>query len=212
MIHLVMKDFYVNRKYLLLISMLVCFILILSGPSSSVAIFAGGFASYSMLIRSCFYDDKDKGDIFLRTLPIKKSVIVLSKYIFLLSMLIIVAVVSLLFSILINEDFRAYYMSFMFFVPIICFINAIYLPAFFKYGYEKATTYQTLLFLVMIFLPFGFEKIGSLMQMQDFNFLSSIISLITSSSIYTTFLVVCALSLALLAISYKFSLKLYLAR
>ncbi len=212
MIHLVMKDAYVNRKYLLLILILVCFILILSGPSSSVVLFAGGFASYSMLIRSCFYDDKDRGDIFLRTLPIKASTIVLSKYMFLLSMLIIVSGVSLLLSLLIKEDLRAYCMSFMFFIPIISFINAVYLPVFFKYGYEKATTCQTLLFLIMIFLPFGFEKIGSLMQVRDFNFLSSIISLITSSSIYTTFLAVCALSLVMLAISYKFSLKLYLAQ
>ncbi|NLU09698.1 MAG: ABC-2 transporter permease [Tepidanaerobacter acetatoxydans] len=214
--HLVIKDLYVNRKYMSFVLLFLAAILVLKGSSAPMVLFGVGITSYGVLIRSCYYDDKDRGDIFLRTLPIKASTIVLSKYILGISVLFIVVAICLLFAILSGQNLDIYFASFAFSILAISIVYAIYLPIFFKYGYVKAATSQSVLFIIIMGASFGFKELINITNFpvpvnQLHRFLTPLINFINeiSRSNIILLLTLSAVSLVILAVSAKLSIKFY---
>ena len=91
MFHLILKDFYISRKYLLLIILIAGFVSGTMFYDSKISgiVFPLVMICYGMLARSCYHDDKDRGDVFLRMMPIKPSTIVFSKYLFGLLLIVV---------------------------------------------------------------------------------------------------------------------------
>lgn len=159
MIHLVIKDFYVNRKYILFILLYLGFILYSKSNSVPAMVFGMGIVSYGMLTRSCFNDDKDRGNIFLRTLPIRASTIVLSKYMLGIFILLFATVIFALLALIDGSGMDMYYASIAASSLTMSFTYSIYLPVFFKYGYIQARTFQTAFFIGIMGLSFGFKPL-----------------------------------------------------
>lgn len=158
-LHLVIKDFYVNRKYFLLLLLVAGFIFFADKVSGAIIPII--MISYGMLSRSCYNDDKDRGDVFLRTLPIKPSHIVFSKYIFGLGV-VVIAFLPYVFMVLTGKlNLKSNADSFSLVIPLlsICFMYAVYLPVFFRYGYVKARTFQTVLYVGLVLASVGLSSL-----------------------------------------------------
>lgn len=158
MLHLVFKDFHVNRKYFLLI-IAVATIVFFTDQLSGVII-PMIMITYGMLSRSCYNDDMDRGDVFLRTLPIKPSSIVFSKYIFGICVVVLAllpyAILALLGSAKVKSNVDTMFMGISIFtISLMC---SVYLPVFFKYGYMKARTFQTVLYVGLALISVAFSS------------------------------------------------------
>jgi len=158
-IHLIAKDLYVNRKYIFFVLLYLFFILYGKGTSAPAVVFGMSVVSYGILTRSCFNDDKDRGDIFLRTLPIKASTIVLGKYALGLIILLFAIALFAILAIIGGHSLYRYYPSISASVFIVAFVYAIYLPVFFKKGYIKAKTFQTIFFICVMAVSFGIRSL-----------------------------------------------------
>lgn len=216
MIHLVMKDFYVNKTYNLLILLYLGFLLFSKGTSAPAIIFGMSIVSYGMLTRSCFNDDKDRGDIFLRTLPIKASTIVVSKYLFGILVLLVAAVLFVLLAFFGGQNLSIYYASMGVAALSISLVYSIYLPVFFKYGYMKARTFQTIFFLAIMAVSFSLKSLidiakSSIPISKGQWLIAPMVNFIETISGSNTLLMVitCAASLVMLTISMILSLKFY---
>ena len=163
MFHLVAKDFYINRKYFLLVILIAGLI---SGTmfyenNISGIVFPLVMICYGMLTRSCYHDDKDRGNIFLRMMPIKPSTIVFSKYVFGLLVIVVgffpymaISFLSKPLGLELNIEYGAMAIS----VFIISFAHSIYLPVFFKYGYMKARTFQTVFYIGIMIVSLSLKS------------------------------------------------------
>jgi ABC-2 type transport system permease protein len=157
-LHLVFKDFHVNRKYFLLIIVVAGMVFFTDQISGVVIPII--MITYGMLSRSCYNDDLDRGDVFLRTLPIKPSTIVFSKYLF---GICVVALALLPYALLaIGGSFRAKSnidtMSLAISILTISLMYCVYLPVYFKYGYMKARTFQTILYVGLALVSVAFSS------------------------------------------------------
>lgn len=147
MLHLVYKDIYVNRKYFLLVLLIAALIFFTERVAGMVLPVI--MIAYAMLSRSCYNDDLDRGDEFLRSLPIKKSHIVYSKYIFGIGVVVvaffpfIIMTFIRLFEHWSNIDSLFMAVSML----TVSFMFSVYLPVFFKYGYMKVRSFQTVLYV-----------------------------------------------------------------
>jgi len=214
MMHLVMKDFYVNKKYILIAVLYLGFALFATENLAPSLIFALAI-SYGIVTRSCFNDDKDRGSIFLRTLPIKASTIVISKYVLGLIIIFMNVLILLLFSLIKGNGLESYYGSISMVVFTLSLVYAIYLPVFFKYGYMKATTFQTIFFMGIMLFSFGFGALADIIQSISIGqgqwikeALVNFIEMVPKDST-TLMLITCLVAFIMLTISTVISLKFY---
>lgn len=219
MLHLILKDFYINRKYILMILLYMGFILYSKGTSAPAILFGMSIVSYGILTRSCYCDDKDRGDTFLRTLPIKASTIVLSKYA--LGVLVMFgASIGLIFLALASgHSLHIYYSSIALSIFTVSLIYTIYLPVFFRYGYMKARTFQTIFFLVIMAASFGLRSLIDIVKSSIpinegqwlIEPLTNLAKIILTRDV-TLILTAIIISLIMLSISIALSLKFYIPK
>jgi hypothetical protein len=182
------------------------------------AMFPAGLVAvtYMLMLTACAYDDKSKADIMLNSLPIKRSKIVLAKY---LSIFIFAALGTIAYLLSVN-------LIRILEIPIqttsitlggmlgglfaIALLNSIYFPVYFKVGYIKSRIVNFVLFFafffgvtsVVNFLYDSREKIWlkkltfSVKQMTDLQIAGFLIAII----------------LLILFISYLLSLRFYKSR
>lgn len=213
--HLVMKDFYVNRKYILIAILYLGFALFVTDNLAPSLVFALAI-SYGIVTRSCFNDDKDRGNIFLRILPIRASTIVISKYVLGLIILLMNISIFLLLFLIKGYGLEIYYGSVSMVIFTLSLVYAIYLPVFFKYGYMKAKTFQTIFFIGIMLFSFGFKAFVNLLQSLNIlgqglwlkEALINFIEMFPKDSI-TLMLLSCFGALIMLTISIIVSLKFY---
>lgn len=221
MFHLVAKDFYINRKYFLLVILiagLVSGTMFYENKISGI-VFPLVIICYGMLTRSCYYDDKDRGDIFLRMMPIKPATIVFSKYVFGLLVIVVGFFPYMAISFLgkplgleLNIEFNAMAVS----VFIISFAHSIYLPAFFKYGYMKARTFQTVFYIGIMIVSLSLKSLIETIKLAApisqgqwlIEPLSNMINAFSQNSVMLS-LICILISFIMLAVSAIISVRLY---
>ena len=163
MFSLVLKDLLVQKK-MLLFSLVYVLIMILAFQSQDgiIMLIAGIAAvSYIMVQTACAYDDRNKADIMLNSLPIGRGSIVLARYISVLLFIIIgladyalIAIACIIFKL----PIRIYPLAMegllgaLFSVVL---INSIFLPAFYKFGYIKSKWVNFIMFFSTFFLIGG---------------------------------------------------------
>ena len=221
MFHLVLKDFYINRKYFLLVILIAGLISGTMFYESKISgiVFPLVIICYGMLTRSCYYDDKDRGDVFLRMMPIKPSTIVYSKYIFGLLVIVVgvlpymaIAFLGKPFGLELNIEYGAIATS----IFVISFAHSIYLPVFFKYGYMKARTFQTVFYIGIMILSLSLKSLidttKSVVPISQRQWLikplSNMIKAFSQNSIMSS-LVCILISIIMLSISAIISVRLY---
>ena len=168
---------------------------------------------YLLIQYSFAYDDKNKSEIMLNSLPISRKDIVLAKY---LSVLLYIglATVAYMFATLvikmINIPLNVQFLSLQtisisFFI--VSLMASFYLPVVLKYGYLKSKMFNIVMFLLFFFIPMG---IISLNQKPGFS-LSVNMSLkdaISWSNWQITLLVI-GFSLLMMCVSCFISINIY---
>ncbi|WP_125153065.1 ABC-2 transporter permease [Clostridium rectalis] len=172
MYNLLIKDYLLQKKVPIItisLSIFMCIIYLLSGGKTIIltlmsmfGIFCCTFISVSY---SNGYEEKNNSLIILNSLPLKRIVIVLSKYISLIMFCIINTSVFIFFSCL------AYFIknSNIYVIPyelilltfmILIIMFSIYYPLYFKFGYTYSRIFLALFYAIILSLPKILEKLN----------------------------------------------------
>lgn len=166
MFNLVWKDLLLLKRYLLFASLYGVFALFAFGSMKGAALSSGTIgASYMLLIQACAKDDKNKSEVMLNSLPLRRRDIVLAKYlsVFLyaalaiLSFLLAQGVVSVTgIPISISQISLEGIVGAL--VNMIVLIS-FYYPIYFKLGYLRSNMVGMILFFACFFLPISLAQI-----------------------------------------------------
>ncbi|WP_017753950.1 ABC-2 transporter permease [Calidifontibacillus oryziterrae] len=210
MLHLIKKDILIQKKNMLISLLLIAFFLVtLSnlGPAGlSISILA---ISYSLALGASMMDDKTNSDMMLVSLPIKKSTIVLSKY--------ISVFVFALYATIVN--FILYFVITLMQVPLkerwftidaiigaivsVTIFTALALPLIIKWGYTKAKLPNFIIFFTFVI---GVTMIISNM---DYYSTTAIMEFFSVRSTIEMLVLTLIPLILLIVISYLISLKFY---
>ncbi len=217
MFNLVIKDILVQKKSILF-ALGYCFFLVFAFQSLEQAgpIAANIAVVYILLINSFGYEDKNKSDIMLNSLPISRRDIVLAKYlsIFVYMGLAILAYMgsSLLVKALripidvVLLSLEGVTTAFL----IVALMSSIYLPIIFKFGYIKAKLFNLVMFLFFFFVPTIIVNLYNNPRYHHYfvNFFQEFVSWKN----WQIALLLIAFSLLILSISYSISVSIYKKR
>ena len=160
MVYLILKDILLQKKRLLYFPIMysIFAILVLQEFFSSFLI-ASIVIPYLLLQTAVVYEDMNKTEIVLNSLPIKKEKIVLARYltifIYLLISILCYSILTFLMN-LFNLPLAGEPVSLAGIVVIfvgIGIIVSIYLPIFFRYGYIKGRVFHTVFTVAALILP-----------------------------------------------------------
>ncbi len=163
MLRLMVKDvFMLQRRNFVIIPLFSLYLAILS-MSQALGVFGVGAAmaamaqmSILMVSQAAFgYDEQSKFDVFLNAMPVKKSRIVLSRYLTcvvsaLMGALWVFVLMLLLWAVsaatgLFTVDFGISADALLLWLPMSAVVTALIVPLLFKFGYMKARYFFTLL-------------------------------------------------------------------
>ncbi|NLO97420.1 MAG: ABC-2 transporter permease [Peptococcaceae bacterium] len=217
MFNLVLKDLLVLKKNFLfgivyILIMIVAFQQIGGSMlAASIVVF-----SYMMVQLACAYDEKNKADILLNSLPLNRSTIVIARYISTFIFTAISIVYYLLLSGLIKVlhlPLKVYPVSLegilgaLFALILVC---GIYLPIFFKMGYIKSKLLNFVLFFGVFFG--GAILLQELITNKDQSTLQRVVQFLNEQSTMQVAVEISAVMILLLFISFMFSLRNYKKR
>lgn len=158
MLNLVMKDFLIQKKTLLL---MLAYILVFMFAFQSLG--NGAFAgiivavTYSLVTTACNHEEKVNSDIIFNSMPLRRRDIVLAKYLSviaytLLASLCYFIITKVVVAVGIKTTINAITLgSFTGAIFAILVMNGIYFPVYFKYGFIKAKTVSFILFFLFFF-------------------------------------------------------------
>ena len=163
MFNLIIKDILIQKKNLLFALLYTIF--------GSVAFFQmgpGGFGLYVispmaviyiLVTFAVSYDDKNKSEFILNSLPVERSDIVISKYM----STFVYAIIGVIYAILIGLIGKAIGLSMfsrsisllniVFVFTTSCIFSSIFFPVYFKFGNIKMKFFNIILFMIIIFSP-----------------------------------------------------------
>ena len=167
MYNLLLKDILIQKKVLTLGSIYIL-VMAFSFQSTGEGMFISGIVAfvYMLIQTACAYDDKNKSEIMLNSLPLTRRCIVTERY---LSIFIFMAIGIIEYGII------RFIVNNLVFLPIemfpitlegllgaifpIALISSIYFPVLFKVGYVKAKMINFLLFFGVFFaiIPIGYR-------------------------------------------------------
>ncbi|OPZ92130.1 MAG: hypothetical protein BWY74_01741 [Firmicutes bacterium ADurb.Bin419] len=217
MLNLIIKDILIQKKNFIF-GLLYLGFFVFVFQSLGEAMFTGAIVAFVYLLTSgtFAYDDKNKADIMLNSLPIKRRDIVRAKYISLIVYMILGTIafsaISFIFVIL-KLPLSIYPITIQAFLGAlfaISLMNSIFFPLMFKLGYTRAKVANMLLFFAFFFgLPLVINNIIS----KENNILKSgIFDAINKQSDAVIGFAVLVISIIILLLSYMLSIKLYKQR
>jgi ABC-2 type transport system permease protein len=163
---LIIKDFFVLKKQAKVLLALLVFYLVYAVATKDISMLAMITLLCVMLpITTMAYDEKNKWDKYVLSMPIPRNTLVLSKYLFGIMLdlagIIIVALISMLMIYFSNETkiTEVLVMSVVFGAVGLVFL-AIMLPILFKFGVEKGRILMMLVIFAPIILGMVFPKLG----------------------------------------------------
>ncbi|MBK1810423.1 ABC-2 transporter permease [Clostridium sp. YIM B02505] len=215
MLNLVFKDLLIQKKsFLIAILYGAVFTVTFSNTSNPESIFIAvpSVIGYLFVTYACAYDDKNKSEIMLNSLPISRKDIVLSKYLSIVLYAIIGVCIAFIFTTAVKylkfgnasrfmnlEDVLGAFIS-------ITFLCSIYYPVYFKFGYLKSKYLSMFMLLGSFFIPAAIiEFVGKGNTADIIDYLSKVPEGILKAS------VILILAVILLASS-LLSLRIYLKR
>lgn len=201
MLKMIRKEFLVNISYLWF--MLVFFIIFYTFKfSSQMALM---FIAMGVIINSFYYDEKSKAEIYYASLPMKRSNMVLAKYLFIILFFFSTALFIFVLDFSLHELLSDYlgrnrlngvYLSAI--LLIILLFTAMLLPFLYKFGLMKGIVYFGLFFTIvfsLLMLKKGIFEVASDMVMKMFS--------------YNPIAIPFALTIVLMTVSYFISIMIY---
>ncbi|WP_312470388.1 ABC-2 transporter permease [Neobacillus sp.] len=207
MYSLILKDFLMLKRMLLLITGLIALFYILENPP----IFAISFAGFIFISSAGSFEDRSNSHIMLNSLPINRKSIISSKYIGAIIFGIFAICLSTLFQVVFYFVFDAYDQPFpevnQLLIGMLCILlfTSIYFPILYKFG-EKYTR------IITIIIAVGFIVLGQIMMYLLKDKISSIqlfLSQFTATQLLLTGSVITGL---LFLLSWLCTIKIYEAK
>lgn len=219
MSRLILKDILLSKKMLPLVALYGIFMIFAFNRSAEFGDtgYIGGVVAvaYIMISRAAAYDDINKSEMMLLSLPLPRWRIVLAKY---LSVIVysVIGTLSYFFGVFIVKalqlSFNTTTLSMEAIVGMIIslsIITSVYFPVYFKYGYMKSKFVIFILFFVgFFFIPIIFGKIVS----NNLTWLNSLYEQINQLPDMFVGLILLGIFLIISIISYFISLRFYTKR
>lgn len=214
MYNLIMKDILIQKKQFIFSLAYLAFILI-AFQKMGEAMFSMGLVAFTYMLSmtSCAYEDKNKSDIMLNSLPVKRASIVAAKYI---SVLVYLVIGTLVYEVLtriidmLQIPLKAYPLSLETFIGglvAVCLMTGIWFPIFYKFGYMKMRVANFVLFFLFFF---GASFLVDYMQAGNkSSWAQSIISFLHAQSAITIAMFFAAAVIIFMLISFGLSVRFY---
>ncbi len=216
MFSLIAKDILVQKKQLPL-SFAYILLIVFAFQSVGNAMFAVSVVAftYMMIMTSCAYEDKNKADIMLNSLPMKRSSIVLAKYLSVLVFFIMgtaaYAILTLVLS-LSGAPIKPGPLSLESFIggfAGVSLLSGLFLPVFFKLGYIKSKIYNFILFFIFFF---GISTLSGILENQESDWMKDMVHFIQTKSDALIAVLLLSVILVFLIISYNVAAWFYKQR
>ncbi|HHV96950.1 MAG TPA: ABC-2 transporter permease [Clostridiaceae bacterium] len=216
-LHLIMKDVLIQKKQIAFGFFYLLFV-IFAFQNNGVGTFIVGITAFTYLITtySCASEEKNRADVMINSLPVRRSHIVAMKYLSVFIFFIAGTLAYMLFTGLLKNaaiNIKIYMLTlegFLYGFISVCLMTGIYFPVYFKVGYMKSRILNLILFF-SIFT--GISYLAQYIQQNDNNILNK---LLMNFSISQRNIVITAILLALVIvfqlISYGISVKIYNSR
>lgn len=210
MINLIIKDVLIQKKTVAFIFLYILF-LIFAFQSLGPAAFSTGIvvSTYMLALGACAYEDKNKSDIMINSLPIKRSTIVLAKYLSVFIFFAIAIVSYMVSASIINvlklpvKVFPITLEGFIGALFAVSLISSIYFPVFFKMGYIKSRIVNFIMFFAV------FAGINILVQNRESVFMQWVFNLLSSQSDNIIAVSIAAFAALIIILSYAISVIFY---
>ena len=218
MLNLVMKDIIVQKKSIAF-AVLYIFFFIVAFQSVGEMTFTCAITavSYILVMGGFAYDDKNKADIMLNSLPLKRYNIVLAKYISLFVFMTLGTLVYFILELVLRSTGFSFIKTYP--ITIESFTGAIFavsimhsfcLPIIFKFGYTKAKVINFVIFFAFFF---GVSQlINYIYAKRNVGFAGKAFAFFENKPDYLIALAIIAAAALLLLISYMISLRVYKKR
>ena len=167
MFSLVLKDILIQKKYVLFSIIYAFFFSFMfkSTDSSMLFIMIPIMVSYMLIIGACGYDDKNKCEIMLNSLPINRTTLVISKYISTFVFILIGLLLTLATTTILNSLGFGHFNKPMNLENIlgpvvgVLLLSCLYFPLYFKFGYQKSRYFLISVFFLIFAIPTTLSKI-----------------------------------------------------
>ena len=163
MLNLIIKDIVIQKKTLLYAFLYSVFapIFFSSIKPSGIGLYVlcPIVTTYFFITYAANYDDKNKSEMVLNSLPLKRSDIVISKYISIFVFVTIGIIYSTLIGCIGKTTGLAIFTGSISLLDIVlvlmggCIFGAMFFPTYFKFGYVKTRIFNTILFMIIFFVP-----------------------------------------------------------
>ncbi|MCB2306779.1 ABC-2 transporter permease [Clostridium estertheticum] len=210
MVNLIIKDILIQKKTIIYALLYAAFMF-----ASFSTIFPSGFGLYVMspivitylyITLAVQYDDKNNSEVILNSLPLKRSDIVISKYISTFVFGIIGIICSTLVGTIGNATVHLKFIGSISLLDIvlvimsICIFSSIYYPVYFKFGVARMKIFTVLIFMIFFIVPMNamryVTKNPNNFFVQKFNlFVNNTSSLTINSVVLTIGLIIFMISL-----------------
>jgi len=215
MLNLVLKDFLVQKKtFFIAIGYCVFFFMVFQqAASSGLAYIIAPFAiGYIYIMYTGQFDDKNKSDIILNSLPVTRQEIVVSRFIFYFAVVclgfFITAVVGAVFKLFLGLSHLRYIspQDFVAAFSLIGIMASIHTPLYYKFG-MNVRYFDMFLFLSFFFVPN--YLVSYIKQHPDTPLLNFLMNLNKYGSDWTMGLFAIAVTLAVMTVSMAISIRIY---
>lgn len=160
MVYLILKDILLQKKRLLYFPIMYSiFAILVLQEFFSPFLIASIVIPYLLLQTAVVYEDMNKTEIVLNSLPIKKEKVIMARYLSIFVYLVISIFLYIIISFLIgiiNSPFNAETVTISGIVIAIMslgILTSTYLPVYYKYGYIKAKLFHVSFVMAAFFLP-----------------------------------------------------------
>ena len=216
MFSLVLKDILIQKKNLFAI-LIYPFIGILafgfSFGSSTGYIFSIISIGYVMILTASGYDEKNKFDVVLNSLPLKRDDAVIAKYMSVAVFFVMGSILTAAAGIVVKLTGLFPYINIIKLSDVLlaacslCLYYAIYFPLNYKFGAIKMKLINMLIYMVFIFVPMFVA--GLIKDNPDDKSLQAVLHVIGRMSSSSVSLIIAAAVLILLVLSINISIGIY---
>ncbi len=169
--------------------------------------------SYTLIMGTCAQEFKNTSDIFINSLPLKRSTIVKARYltafVFMFYALVVVAIIGVILNSIgfsISANYLGTYEIVGIVTSLILFIS-IYFPVYFKYGYLKSKLLNFILLFGTLLIPNLVVSLASDTELQEI--LSQICSFLFKLSSWEIISMLMGSVFIIMLISYFLSVRFY---
>lgn len=215
---LLLKDILIQKKFFLTTLGYSFFLLIFMGGQGAISgayIMGSVTLIYLFVQNSCASDEKNNSEIIINSLPITRSSVVISKYlssiIFIIFNLMIISITGYFLSLLnIGNISPITLQDAAIILPATLFFTAVFLPFFFKFGFQKSRYFTLFGFLFLVFGPS--YLINFIMENPEITWVNRLLTFLENSPSWLLGLAGAAGAASLLLLSVIISIRFYKKR